>query len=169
MNKILIVGCGGSGKSTLARELGKKMALRVFHLDMHFWKPGWVETERARWRECVTQLAQTEAWIMDGNFGNCADITYGAADTIIFLDRPPVICLFRWLKRFISYRNGGRPDMTEGCYEKIDLQYLKWIWNFPRHSRPKIFSRIEQYGNKAQFIRLTSDKEISNFIESVQT
>lgn len=58
--------------------------------------------------------------------------------------------------------------MTEDCREKFDLQYLKWIWDFPKDSRPKIFSRVEQYGDKARFIRLTSDKEVSKFIESVK-
>ncbi|MDP2124712.1 MAG: topology modulation protein, partial [Parvibaculum sp.] len=44
MQRILVIGCSGGGKSTLARALGEKLALPVVHLDVLFWKPGWVES-----------------------------------------------------------------------------------------------------------------------------
>ena len=43
MRRILIVGNSGGGKSTLAQKLGEKLTLPIVHLDVLFWKPGWVE------------------------------------------------------------------------------------------------------------------------------
>lgn len=39
MKRIMLIGSGGSGKSTLARELGEKLNIPVYHLDVLFWKP----------------------------------------------------------------------------------------------------------------------------------
>ena len=46
MKRILIMGCAGCGKSTLAKELGQILILPVYHLDVYYWQPGWVETEK---------------------------------------------------------------------------------------------------------------------------
>ena len=53
----LILGSGGAGKSTFARQFGPLVDLPVIHLDLHYWKPGWVETEKSAWRERVAELA----------------------------------------------------------------------------------------------------------------
>ena len=39
--RIVVVGCSGSGKSTMARELGRRLALPVVHLDVLHYLPGW--------------------------------------------------------------------------------------------------------------------------------
>lgn len=167
MKKILIIGCGASGKSTLARKLGHMLQIPVIHLDMFFWRSGWEETESNEWRNIVSELCKKETWIMDGNFGESADLRYAAADTVIFLDRSPIVCLSRWFKRYLRFRRGGRPDMTEGCIEKFDLEYLKWIWKFTKKSRPQIFKRIEKFGTHAKFVRLTSEKDVKNFLLNI--
>lgn len=61
MKKVLIIGSGGAGKSTLSQKLGAKLAIPVIHLDMHFWKPGWVEAERTEWRANVEAMCKQEA------------------------------------------------------------------------------------------------------------
>ena len=40
--RIVVTGLAGSGKSTLSLALAAKTSLPVIHLDLHFWKPGWV-------------------------------------------------------------------------------------------------------------------------------
>ena len=34
--------------------------------------------------------------------------------------------------------------MAPGCHEKVDLEFLRWVWNFPRDSRPKVMRRIAE-------------------------
>ena len=165
MKKIAIIGSGGAGKSTLARQLSKKLAIEVYHLDALFWQPNWVLSSRERQREIQTDLVKKESWIIDGNYGSTFDIRLSAADTIVFLDIHRVICLYRAFKRMIQYRNRTRPDMGEGCEERFDLDFFKWIWDFPKKRRPALIKTLEDLSAEKNVIVLSSLKEIKDFIK----
>ena len=50
-HRVVVTGMAGAGKSTFSRALSAKTGLPVIHLDVHFWKPGWVEPSEEEWRE----------------------------------------------------------------------------------------------------------------------
>ena len=58
----------GAGKSTFSRALSAKTGLPVIHLDVHFWKPGWVPAPGDDWTEKQRGLLAGEQWIVDGNY-----------------------------------------------------------------------------------------------------
>ena len=62
MKKIIIIGSGGAGKSTLARQLGEILKIDIIHLDSLYWKPGWVETQKAEWQSTVEALTKQDQW-----------------------------------------------------------------------------------------------------------
>jgi adenylate kinase family enzyme len=167
MKRILIIGSGGAGKSTLARRLGERTGIEVIHLDNLFWHPGWVRTEKAEWLEIVRQAIAKESWIMDGNFGSTLEMRVVAADTIIFLDMPRYICIYRILKRWIMYRNTNRPDMTPGCDEKVDWEFFMWVWDYPKRSRPEKELVLNRYAGEKHVVRLRSNREIEEFIQQI--
>ncbi len=163
----MIVGSGGAGKSTLARALGVRLEIPVIHLDAHFWKPGWVPTPNAEWLETQHELMQSEKWIMDGNYGGTMGARLALADTVIFLDLPRVLCLTRALQRRVQYHGRSRPDIAPGCPEKIDLEFLRWIWDFPRTKRPSILKKLEAQSNKGtRVIHLRSPRDVNRFLET---
>jgi adenylate kinase family enzyme len=140
----MVIGTGGAGKSTLARRLGEATGLPVIHLDREHWQPGWVEPPRDEWGAKVTELAARDRWVMDGNYGGTMAARMQRADTVVFLDFPRLLCIYRALKRTVVYRNRQRPDMTPGCKEKVDFTFLKWIWNYNRTRRPGILKMLEE-------------------------
>ncbi|WP_210365410.1 DNA topology modulation protein [Bacillus sp. REN3] len=168
MKKIVLIGSGGSGKSTLARQLGEKLKINVYHLDALFWKPNWVGVPKDEQRKVQNDLVNKEEWIIDGNYGGTIHIRLNAADTIIFLDINRTICVYRAFKRMVQYRNKTRPDMGEGCEERFDLDFFKWIWNYPKTKRPEILKRLHQLSKEKQVIILKSPKEVRQFFEKVQ-
>jgi adenylate kinase family enzyme len=165
MKKILVIGSGGAGKSTFARHLGAILQLEVIHLDSLYWSAGWVETPKDVWRAAVEELLTREAWVMDGNYGGTLDQRLEACDAVIFLDVPRLICLWRVLKRLIAYRKESRPDMAAGCPEKIEWEFIKYIWHYPRKNKPAILEKLAACAGSRKAIILKSQMEIESFLE----
>jgi len=165
MKKIILIGSGGSGKSTLAKQLGNKLNIKVHHLDALFWKPNWEGVPKEEQRTVQNELVKGEKWIIDGNYGGTMDIRINAADTIIFLDIHRTICVYRAFKRIVQYRNKTRPDMGAGCEERLDLQFFKWIWEYPNKKKPAILKRLDQLSKGKEVIILKSLNEVRQFLE----
>ena len=168
MNKICIVGCGGSGKSTLAGKLGEITGLPVYYLDVYFWKAGWVERDREEWNSIVNDLVKKDKWIMDGNYSRTQAIRFADADTIIFLDFPRYKCLMNALKRVIIHRNTRRPDMAEGCNERFDFDFYKWIWGFKKTDGKKTVERLESLKELKDIVILKNYKEMNEYLSKIK-
>jgi adenylate kinase family enzyme len=152
--RILILGPPGSGKSALAVKLGESLGIPAVHLDRLFWKPGWVETPRDEMDGRAAEAASGERWIIDGNYTNAAfDLRLARADSIVFLDFGRRLCLYRVVKRRVQNRGKTRRDMGEGCPEKIDCDFLKWIWNFPKRQRKNILEKIYNSGKAVYHVK----------------
>lgn len=163
--KILIVGCSGSGKSTLTGILAKKFDLPPVHLDIHFWNPGWVQTPRDQWRAKVKELVKAPRWIMDGTFSESFDLRFPVADIIIIIDFHPLLCLWRAYTRVLKYKKSDhRPDMAEGCHEKIDFAFYKYILTYRKLVFPRVLSALKEYNSEEKTIFLRSQSEVDSFI-----
>ena len=167
MKRVLIIGSAGAGKTTLARRIGTLLDLPVIHLDRHFWNPGWVETPRDEWTRKVDGLVAGERWVMDGNYGGTIEVRARAADTILLLDYSRLLCLRRVLGRWWSHRGRQRPDLPEGCPETIDAQFLAWIWNYRRRSRPRILDALERFGEGRRIEILSNPGEAEALLHEI--
>jgi adenylate kinase family enzyme len=158
VQRIAIIGAGGSGKSTLARELGRRLDLPVTHLDDLFWQPGWVEPNRDEWEALNRELVQAERWILDGNYGGTMEIRLEAADTIVFLDPPPLLCIWRVLRR----RGRDEPASARRL-----LAFVAYIWRYRRTRRPTVEERIARHGAGKQVDVLRSRRDVRRFLALV--
>ena len=167
MKRVIVVGSGGSGKSVFSRQLGEITNLPVIHLDTLFWRPNWTSTPKGEWREVVRRELERDAWIMDGNFGSTRSLRMQAADTIIVLDLPRWLCIYRILKRMAKYRNKKRPDMAEGCFERFDWEFVMWVWNYKNTSRLRLINELESHSEK-RVIFLKSRREVADFLDRMR-
>jgi adenylate kinase family enzyme len=167
MRRVLVIGPGGSGKSTFARRLGELLNIEVKHLDSFYWRAGWTKPSEQDWLMTVTELASGDAWIMDGNFGGTVELRLKYCDTIVFLDMPRLLCLWRITKRRLRYRNRSRPDMAEGCSEKLDLEFIDWVWNYSRRSRPRVVRLLNEQSRSKQVVWLRSNAEVKRFLHDI--
>ena len=167
MNKIAVIGSAGAGKSTFSRRMGRKLGLEVFHLDRLMWRPGWVLVTRDEQKEIQKDLLKKERWIIDGNYSSTLDLRLKEADMVVFLDMPRLLCIYRAIKRSLIYRNRTRPDMREGCDEKIDVEFLKWIWQFPKKRKPNLLATLEGLPEEKRVVILRNRKEIAKFLDAI--
>jgi adenylate kinase family enzyme len=164
MKRIMVIGSGGAGKSTFSNRLGEILGIEVIHLDQEYWRAGWVEPPKDVWRRKVEELVGGGEWIIDGNYSGTLDVRLAACDTIIFLDLPRTVCLWRVLKRVAASYGETRPDMAEGCKEQFDLKFLLWIWNYASRSRPKVLAAIEKHSAGKEVFRLRSPAAVEKFL-----
>ena len=163
--KIAVLGYSGSGKSTLADILAKRYALPCLHLDSVFWSAGWTEREHAEALRMVSDFLQKDHWVIDGNYRSLFQKERLAdADQILLLQFPRFLCLYRAFKRFFQNRGTTRPDMAEGCSEKIDAEFVWWILYKGR--RKAVWERYrkirEQYPGKVQVLK--SSRQMKRYL-----
>jgi len=166
VKKILVIGSCGAGKSVFSRRLGEMTGLPVIHLDRHFWSSGWVEPDRDLWREQVEEFLKSDSWIIDGNYGATMDMRLAYCDTVVFLDFPRHTCTWRVIRRSITYRGRTRPDLADGCPEKLDWSFIKWTWNYPARSRPHVLERLSRVNEGVKIITLSNGREVDAFFET---
>ncbi|WP_409274339.1 DNA topology modulation protein [Neobacillus sp. SCS-31] len=166
MKKIAIIGSGGAGKSTLAKVLGKRLGLKVYHLDALFWKPGWVPMDRTAFIRLQNGIMNEETWIIDGNFGSTMDARLEKADTVIFLHYSTIRCLVGIVKRRIQYQGKTRPDMGEGCQEKLDWKFISWVAGYNRKKAPSILDKLHKFRDKQIYI-FTRPSEVKTFLRGL--
>ena len=166
MERIMIIGCGGAGKSTLARQLGERTGLPVVHLDKLFWKPGWVSLSREEFDQVHQEAISRERWIIDGNFDRTIPQRLSRCDTVLYLDFSRWACLMGVAKRVLTTYGKVREDMGEGCPERFDLDFLKWVWDFNKNKRQKNYRLLEETEG-VEVIILKNRREVKRFLETI--
>ena len=170
MKKIQIIGFSGSGKSTLAGTLAERLKLPVLYLDTVFWMPGWQQRPREEQREILGEFldAHPDGWVIDGNYTkNHYSRRMEEADQIIFMNFNRWRCLWRVLKRWITYQGKSRASMTVGCEEKIDRPFIKWVlWE---SRRPEPLSRYHYIGEKYadKFVELKNPCQVEQYLKTI--
>jgi len=166
MERILIIGCSGSGKSTLARAMGEKLGLPVIHLDQLWWKPGWENYTKEEFDEKLSAVLQESRWIMDGNFRRTMPQRLEKSDTVIYLDFSRWACLRGVAHRILTNYGKVRPDMSAGCPERFDWEFIKWIWSFNRENRQLNYDMLAR-ARHVKTIVLKNRREVKRFLESL--
>ena len=155
--KIAIIGYSGSGKSTLARYLAEKYKIPVLHFDTVQFLPGW-EIRPEEEKAAITKafLDANDAWVIDGNYSKLSyERRMEEADVIIQLRFNRFASLWRVTRRYLTYKEGTRPDMAEGCKEKLDLEFITWVlWKGrTKTSRQRYRAILQQYPQKTIVIK----------------
>lgn len=164
--RIVIIGIPGAGKSTLARMLGNHLNLPIIHLDKEYWKPGWVEPTKDEWSLKLKELVQQDHWVMDGNYSRTMESRIDRATGVIALDFQRNLALYRILRRAITGYGKTRADMAEKCPERIDWEFIKYVWNFPYDQGIALKKNIELAKKSRPTLHFQTPSELNNWVSS---
>jgi adenylate kinase family enzyme len=165
--RALVIGSPGAGKSTFARKLANLKGCAVVHIDQLYWEPGWTMAKPEVYRARLERVLATDAWVMDGNYSGTFDLRMPRADAVIWLDQLRRICFARVLRRIAGSYGQVREDMAPGCPEKIDLEFLRYVWTFPKKHRPRIVGGLARHDALPRTAILRSDREAQAFLDAV--
>ncbi len=166
--RVIVTGLAGSGKSTFSSALAAKTGLPLIHLDLEFWKPGWVAPTDAEWRERQRTVLAADVWIADGNYHETLELRLERADTVVVLDTPWPVCFRRALRR--GLRRTGL-EMPEGCADSA-WRRLRDEWAVAgrvlrkRRWEPELEREIiSQFGGHADVHVLRTTAEAKDFLD----
>ena len=138
MRRVVVGGSTGSGKSTFARALAARLGAPVIELDALRHGPSWTITPDALFRERLDPLTATDTWVVDGNYSSFRDLTWGRADTLVWLDYSLARVLWRLFRR-TNRRIFRREVLWNGNRERFANAYLSadslYVWVFRSYWR----------------------------------
>jgi len=164
MKRVMIIGGSGAGKSTLARKLGEITGLPVIHGDRFQFEGNWALVPDEERNAKLDQAAMEAAWIIDGNYSQTWPLRLSRADTVIFIDPPRYLRMWRIISRTFRYYGRNRPDMPEGCDERFDWAFLKWTWEFDKKRRSNTLRFLETARNDKTVITLQSTRKTKEWL-----
>ena len=168
MKRIIVIGSPGSGKTTFSVKLSEILKLPLVHLDKLFWQEGWKERSKEEFDVLLDEALKEDQWIIDGNYSRTLTKRLERADTVVFFDLPPRICFFRVIKRVLKNRGKTRPDMGDGCPERFDREFLKYVLNFRKNNRDKLLNRLEECKEKRVII-IKNNAELKMLYDNIGT
>lgn len=170
--KIAIIGYSGSGKSTLAAYLGTVYDLPVLHMDRVRFLPNWIERDKAEESAMVASFMDENAetgWIIDGNYTSVHyDRRMQEADRILFLSFSRLACLLRAAKRYRTFRGKARPSAAEGCNERLNAAFVKWILHDGRtkERRARYLQVAARYPEK--LVRIKNQRALTAYMKAAK-
>ncbi len=169
MKRVVIFGTTGSGKSWLAERLARREGLRVIELDALFWGPDWQPVPPDLFRHRVECAIREGDWIVVGNYGQVRDLTWGAADTLIWLDLPLPVVMWRLLRRTARRVWTGETLWGTTNRETVGTAFFSrhsiLLWALKTHRRNRLTFRREcgNQGPDRCVVRLGTAGELTRF------
>lgn len=166
MNKVAVFGKPGSGKSTLSKKLSAATGIKLCALDLIEYKQNGERVPPEEFLKKHADLIGADSWIIDGlgkleSFWSRVD----AADTLIYVDLPYYISYWWVTKRLIKsfiVKPEGWPDGS--LVLKGTLAGWKYLRLSPKFWTSELFKEIQSRGEGKNIYRITSVKELDEFI-----
>lgn len=176
MRRVAVIGSSGAGKSTLAGQIAVHCDVPVIELDALMFGPGWTPRPTPEFRaEVMRSIAEadetSDGWVIPGNYRNVADITQRRADTIVWLDLPIRVSMWRLLKRSLrrvltreQLWGGNRESLRNLISRDPNRNVLLWAWrNHPHYQQVYESYADGDFWAQATVHRLRSRAEVDGF------
>jgi adenylate kinase family enzyme len=170
VRRVVVIGTTGSGKSTLAERLGAQTGLRVVELDVLFWGRDWQPAPLELFRHRVERETRDDGWIVVGNYSQVRDLVWPSADTLVWLDLPLSLVMWRLLRRTVLrvatreelWGTGNRETVRNAFLSRQSI--LLWALKTHRRNRRRFAIECEFLAKQKRVVRLQNNREVERFV-----
>jgi len=151
LKRIVVVGTTGSGKTTLARRLAEGLGSKHVELDALSWGPNWTMRPPEEFLALVAEATEGNTWVACGNYSRSRPLLWSRADTVVWLDYPLVVVLWRLWWRTLK-RSIRQEELWQGNKESLwrhfcsrDSLFLWALQSYGRRRReyPALFGEAQ--------------------------
>ena len=176
MQRVAIIGSSGSGKSTLAVRLSAVLGCPHLELDSYRFLPQWQVRHNDEFRGLGDTATASQCWVVDGNYRVTRDLTWGRADTLIWLDYRLSLVLWRLTRRTIGrtvnrtelWDTGNRDNIFKHFRlsdESLYYWVVKTYWQRKR-DMPGLLAMPEHA--HLHFVHLTNPRQTEAWLNAIQ-
>jgi adenylate kinase family enzyme len=171
MRRVVVFGTTGSGKSWLAERLAARDGLRLIEIDALNWGPDWQPAPLELLRHRVEREIRDGDWIIVGNYDSVRDLTWRAADTLVWLDLPFRLVFWRlfWrtVRRSLTKENLWGTGNTESLGRSLFTRQsiLLYAMKTHRRNRQRFTIDTEFLGKEKTVVRLSSARAVERFLQ----
>jgi adenylate kinase family enzyme len=165
--RVLIAGVTGAGKTTVALRVSGILGLPHTEMDSLYHGRGWVP--RRTFVEEVQAFTAAPAWVTEWQYTAVRGLLVSRADTLVWLDLPPRVALWRALRRTLGRRlrrtvlwNGNVEPPLHTMVGNPD-HLLRWAVR-TRHSMPDRVLPLERDHPHLRVVRLRSNRDVETWV-----
>jgi adenylate kinase family enzyme len=170
VRRVVVIGTTGSGKTTLAERLAAQTGLRVVELDALFWGRDWQPAPLELFRHRVERETRDDGWIVVGNYSQVRDLVWPSADTLVWLDLPLSLVMWRLLRRTVLrvatkeelWGAGNRETFRNSFLSRQSI--LLWALKTHRRNRQRFAIECEFLAKQKRVVRLQNNREVERFV-----
>ena len=89
------------------------------------------------------------------------------ADTVVWLDLPRMTCMIGVMIRTTTGHGRVRPEMSPGCPERFDADFLHYVWTFRQKQRPQLARFLEGLRSDQILMRFTRRSEADRYLHDL--
>jgi adenylate kinase family enzyme len=174
MRRVNVIGGSGSGKTTVGRALATRLGVPFVELDeLHWTHPNWDLPELGEFRARVETATLGDRWVVDGSYGKARDLVWSRADTVVWLDLPFGLMLWRTVRRTVArIRSGERLWGIQK--ETFRGSFLSWdsVLVYALRTRPRRLRLYREWFARPEYahldvVRLRSQAEIERWLAGI--
>lgn len=168
--RVAVLGMTAAGKSTLAKRLARLLGVPHVELDGIVHGPNWVDLSDEEFHARTAEALSGDGWVVDGNYSAVRDLTIGQAETVVWLDYPIIVPLWRVFPRTVrriirreELWNGNRETWRGALFGRDSL--IVWILKM-HHTRRREFTALFSAPEHAHrtLVRLRSPRATARWL-----
>jgi len=117
----------------------------------------------------MEEIVAGERWVTDGNFNTASATRFANCDTMLLLDFNRWVCLVRVYRRAWRHLGRARPDLNEGCPERVpDRVFVRYIWTWHSLRRENALATLEEARARGKLVHVLRGRaEVRRFLASL--